>query len=114
MQRYNYAMYQTLRTLDLRQESGHRYTVFVVSTAAIDRMRTDTIATSQRFAIAVMEVCSRALARDNEITIRWVPAHHGITGNERADEFAKAATGRKVTCSEDVTDNCRGRPASCT
>ena len=36
-----FAIYQALRVLDRRQESGHRYTIFVDSTAAIDRVRTD-------------------------------------------------------------------------
>lgn len=42
----------------------------------------------QRFAVASMEVCTRILSRDNDATICWVPAHNG---NEKADEYAKAA-----------------------
>ena len=56
-----FAIYQALRVLDRCQESGHRYTVFVDSTAAIDRMRTDALGPGQRFAIAAMEVCDRLL-----------------------------------------------------
>ena len=37
-----------------------------------------------------MEVCSRILSRYNEVTVRWVPAHTGITGSEKADENSKA------------------------
>ena len=44
--------------------------------------------------MAAIEVCSRLLARDNEVTIRWVPAHSGATSNEVTDRYAKsAATG---------------------
>ena len=44
--------------------------------------------------MAAIEVCSRILARDNDVTIRWVPAHSGATGNEVADRYAKSvATG---------------------
>ena len=54
-----FAIYQALRVLDRRQESGHRYTVFVDSTAAIDQVRTNALGPVQRFAIAAMEVCDR-------------------------------------------------------
>ena len=77
-----YAIYQAPRILDQRQESGHRYTVFVDSTPAIDRVRSDSISLDQRFAVAAIEACTRVLARDYEVSIRWVPAHHGVPGNE--------------------------------
>ena len=67
------------------------YTIFVGSTAAIDKIRTDAIGPGQRFTVATKELCSRILRRHNEVTVRWVPAHHRVTGNERADEYAKAA-----------------------
>ena len=38
-----------------------------------------------------MEVSSRVLVRDNEVTARWVLAHHGIVGSKKADEYAGAA-----------------------
>ena len=38
-----------------------------------------------------MEICTRLLDRGNDVTICWVPAHHGVTGNEVADKQAKAA-----------------------
>ena len=46
------------------------YTIFSDSTAAIDRIRTDTLGPGQRFAVAASEVCSRIAARDNEVTVR--------------------------------------------
>lgn len=60
------------------------------STAAIERVRSDSTGPGQRFAVAAIEVCTRLLLRKNEVTIRWVPAHHGVPGSERADEHAKA------------------------
>ena len=86
-----YATYQTLSIADQKQESGHRYTAFVDSTTAIKRIRSDSIGSGQRFAVAVIEVCTGLLSRDNEVTIRWVPTHHDVPGNEKADEYAKAA-----------------------
>ena len=86
-----YAIFQALSIIGQRQESGHRYTVFVDSASAIDRIRSDSIGPGQRFAIAAIEACTRFLSRDNEVSIRWVPAHHAVLDNEKADEYAKAA-----------------------
>ena len=80
--------------MDQRQETGRQYTILADSTAAIERIRTDTIGPGQRFAIAAMEVCNRIRSRDNEVTVHWVPAHHGIQGSEMADAMAKSAAER--------------------
>ena len=76
--------------MDQRQESGHRCTAFVDSTSAIDRV-TDALGPRLRFAIAAMGACDRVLARDNEVTIRLVPAHYKAAVNEKANDNAKAA-----------------------
>ena len=80
-----FAIYQALCTLDERQENGRMYTIFSDSTAAIDRISTDTLGPGQRFAVAASEVCSRIAARDNEVTVRWVPAHSTVPGIEKAN-----------------------------
>ena len=61
------------------------------SAAAIERVWSDSIGPGQRFAVAVIGVCTRLMSRDNEVTVSWAPAHHGVLGNEKADEYAKAA-----------------------
>lgn len=78
-------IYQALGVADQRQERGRRYTIFVDSTAAIE-IRSDSTGPGQRFAVAAIEACARRRARDNEVTIRWVPAHQGVLGNEKAGE----------------------------
>ena len=94
-----FAIWWAIRTLGRRQESGRRYTVFVDSTSTIDRVRTDAIGLGQRFAITAMEAYGRILTRDNELTIRWIPAHHGAQGNKVADENARTAASRSAPCS---------------
>ena len=86
-----YAIFRALSIIDQRQKCGHRYTIFGDSTAAIDRIRSDSIGPGQHLAVASIEVCTRILARDNEVSIHWNPAHHGVLGNEKADEYTKVA-----------------------
>ena len=83
-----FAIYQALRSLGQCQEDGYQYTVFVDSTAAIDRVRSDALGPGQRFAVAAIEACSCIRARDNDVTIRWVPALSGASVNEVVDECA--------------------------
>lgn len=85
------AIPQALSIFDQSQGSGHRYTVFVDSTVAIYRVRSDGVGRGQRFAIASVESCARILARGNEVAIKWVPVHQGVFGSEKADEYAGSA-----------------------
>ena len=90
-----FAIWQALRALEQRRESGREYTIFVDSTSPIKRVRDDAWGPGQRFGIAAIEVETRLAAAGNRVTIRWVPAHAGAEGNEVADRYAKdAATGR--------------------
>ena len=86
-----YTIAQALSVLNLRQETNRKYAIFVDSTSAIDRIRTDSIGPGQSFAISAIDCCTNIHARQNEVTIHWVPAHHGVPGNEKADEFARVA-----------------------
>ena len=97
------AIYRALLWLEQRQEGGRRYTLFADSSAAIERVRSDRIGPGQRFAIATIEVCDRILTRDNQVTIRWVPSHNRVGGNEMADTYAKAAASRSAPCHHKAT-----------
>lgn len=65
--------------------------MFVDSTFAIDKIRLDAQGPGQRFAVAGIEVCPRIKETNNEATTRWVPAHKGAEGNEKAGGLAKSA-----------------------
>ena len=77
--------------------------LFADSTAAIARARSDYIGSGQRFGIAAIEVCGRTLTRGNQVTIRWVPSHSQVEGNEKADVYAKAAASLLTLCRGDAT-----------
>ena len=64
-----YAMYQALNIIDRRQENGHKYTVFVDSTAVIERVRSDSTGPGQRFAVAAIEACTRLLPRTDRKSV---------------------------------------------
>ena len=63
-------IYQALHFIDRRQGNGRRYTLFINSTAASERVRTDAPGPGQAHAIAAMGACDRILERDNQVTIR--------------------------------------------
>ena len=43
-------------------------------------------------------VVSYLLERNNQIAIRWVPAHNKVEGNEEADAYPKAAADHTAPC----------------
>ena len=81
------ALYQATKILDERNEQGQGYAILSDSTAAIERARSDEMGPGQRFAVATTDVCSRLISRGNTLTLRWVPSHLGIEGNEAADDW---------------------------
>lgn len=93
-----YAIYQALRAPGQPQENGRRCTYFMDLHGRRRKVRIDTVGPGQRFAIATMEVCTRALARD-KVTM--------------ADEYARA-TAEGITSWDDAPDEyrCGGMPAS--
>ena len=48
----------------------------------------------QHLAVAIHEVDRRIASHGNTITVRWMPVHQGVEGNEAADTWAKAAAER--------------------
>ena len=91
-----FAIMQTVRLLDERNESGRDYTIFSDAQAAIARVLHDRCGPAQAPVRAVIAAIGDLCGRGNTLNIRWTPSHEGVEGNERADETAKsAAEGRE-------------------
>ena len=88
------AAYQALKRLrtDLQGEEIH---VFIDSQAALKRLQKISLTGSQKVCYEITELCKQ-LARQNKVTISWVPGHREIQGNEHADRLAKAGLKRKA------------------
>jgi ribonuclease HI len=95
-----YAIYQAVMRFAQREEYNTEYTIFADSTSAIQRCKTDHLGAGQQFARATIKWSEDLASRGCTLTIRWVPSHANIEGNETADVWAKEA----ATCEMDAVD----------
>ena len=102
-----FAIYQVLRVLDLRQETGRRYAIFSGSQSAIRRISSDGLGPGQQWARGAAEECTRLMVRQNRVTVHWAPAHNGMAGNEMTDDRAKQAAEGPFRDFSEVPDQVR-------
>jgi len=87
------ALARALEEASRRNTTPERVTIFTDAKAAIRRMASDEPGPGQQYALqARKHIATLRRARPGiVIEIRWCPAHKGVAGNEKADEWAKAA-----------------------
>jgi ribonuclease HI len=87
------ALARALETAAKRQMVPARVTIFTDAQAAIRRMASEEPGPGQKYAILARKhiAALRSARPDITIEIRWCPAHKGVPGNEKADEWAKLA-----------------------
>ena len=74
------------------QKTPETVTIFTNAQAAIKRMTPKEPGPGQMYALqARKHIAVLRKARPDIIEIRWCPAHKGVTGNEKADEWTKLA-----------------------
>jgi len=85
------ALAHALELAALRNTTPEQVTIFSNVQAAIRRMASDEPGPGQQYAIQVRKhIAALRRARPGiTIEIQWCPAHEGIAGNEKADEWAK-------------------------
>jgi len=87
------ALARALEAAARRQTAPERVTIFTDAQAAIRRMASEEPGPGQKYTILAREhiAALRSARPDITIEIRWCPAHKGVPGNEKADEWAKLA-----------------------
>jgi len=87
------ALTRALETAAKIQPALERVTIFTDAHAAMGRMRSEEPGPGQGYALQARNhvAALRRAKPDVRIEIRWCPAHKGIPGNEKADEWAKLA-----------------------
>jgi len=87
------ALARALETARRRNTVPERVTIFTDAQAAIRRMASDEPGPGQKYALEARKhiAALRRAAPGIVIEVRWCPAHTGVEGNEKADEWAKLA-----------------------
>ena len=85
----NFAVLRVARLLHERNERGRSYTIFADPQAAAERVRHVGCGSAQVLARATLVLAQEIHERGGSVTVRWVPAHSGVEGNEHADCTAK-------------------------
>jgi len=85
------ALAHALEEATRRNTTPERVTIFTDAQAAIRRMASDEPGPGQQYALqARKHIATLRKARPGiVIEIRWCPAHKGIAGNEKGDEWAR-------------------------
>jgi len=93
------ALARALETVARRSPLPDHVTIFTDAQAAIRRMASDEPGPEQKHALEARRhiAALRRAAPGIAIEIRWCPAHEGVEGNEKADEWAKLAAGEPDT-----------------
>ncbi len=65
--------------------------IFCDSQTAINHLKECDSAEGQALKMQIYQKAKKLLQQGYEISVRWVPGHSGIEGNERADKAAKEA-----------------------
>lgn len=72
--------------------------LFTDSQAALRRVQNDAPGPGQQAAREAIGLAGQIIERGSSITLRWVPSHRAVTGNEKADYYAGQAAAEEASC----------------
>jgi ribonuclease HI len=72
------------------------FTIFSDSQTALTSILKPRIQSGQHIITAILESLEKLRARQVNITLRWVPAHSGVIGNEKAHQAAQSAASNNL------------------
>ena len=94
----------------LEATPGASFSIFTGSQAAMTRLRDDRPGPGQRMATRGIPLARETIQRGASVTIRWMPGHAGVLGNEIADQWTLDAATREHRCH--TSEEALGAPRS--
>jgi len=90
-----YALWKAAERFNKRAHHNENYTIFTDSQSVILRCRNDDFGPGQHWATLFIKETEGLYERGCTLTVRWVPGHADVPGNEAADEMAKGAAANR-------------------
>ena len=83
----------SIRAGDKEKNDTEAVTIFTDAQAAMRRIVAEEPGPGQKYAVMARKwvAALKAAGPEMRIEVRWCPAHEGVEGNEKADEWAKQA-----------------------
>ena len=90
-----FAIMRSLHHLASHRRRRELYTISSNSQAAMRRVQSDAPGPGQDIAMEIIDLSRAPRDQDNYATIRWVPGHRNVEGNELGNQFARAAESQR-------------------
>eukprot|EP00745_Piridium_sociabile_P027998 TRINITY_DN45052_c0_g2_i10.p1 TRINITY_DN45052_c0_g2~~TRINITY_DN45052_c0_g2_i10.p1 ORF type:complete len:213 (-),score=29.79 TRINITY_DN45052_c0_g2_i10:248-886(-) len=87
-----YAIRMACETVNDMSETPQDVVIVTDSLASLKALETGPTGSRREIQAKILSLADKIIRKGTNLTLMWVPSHSGISGNEMADEAAKAAT----------------------